>query len=185
MPMKLFRFTMVGPVALLMVLGTTSCNKEGCTNENALNYDSEAKKDDGSCELEYIADDQTFANWSSWTQGAQHTGADPSLGGAHGGNDSSAVRTVYWKESQTPVDGIYPLGTVIIKQTELSDGSTVLTGMVKRGDKYDASGGDWDYFMLNSDGTIADDGAARGSDLMNGMCKSCHAFADTDFIFTD
>ena len=101
--MKLFRFTMVGSAALLMVLGTTSCNKEGCTNKNALNYDSEAIKDDGSCELEYIADDQTFANWSSWTQGAKHTGADPSLGGAHGGNDSSAVRTSTGKKARLPL----------------------------------------------------------------------------------
>lgn len=29
----------------------TSCKKEGCTNENATNYDDKAKKDDGSCKL--------------------------------------------------------------------------------------------------------------------------------------
>jgi len=29
----------------------TSCKKKGCTNENATNFDSKAKKDDGSCVL--------------------------------------------------------------------------------------------------------------------------------------
>jgi hypothetical protein len=37
----------------LLLLGATftitSCKKKGCTDENALNYSSEAKKDDGSC----------------------------------------------------------------------------------------------------------------------------------------
>lgn len=32
-----------------LTLGTVSCKKEGCTDETATNYDSKAKKDDGSC----------------------------------------------------------------------------------------------------------------------------------------
>ena len=42
--------------ALVMVasltLGTVSCKKDGCTDETATNYDSKAKKDDGSCVYE-------------------------------------------------------------------------------------------------------------------------------------
>jgi len=40
-------------VLLLSVVGLFalgSCKKKGCTDENAVNYDSEAEKDDGSCE---------------------------------------------------------------------------------------------------------------------------------------
>jgi hypothetical protein len=38
--------------AFVLTLGlTTSCKKEGCTDSSALNYDSDAKKDDGSCVL--------------------------------------------------------------------------------------------------------------------------------------
>tara|TARA_Y100000991_G_scaffold139455_1_gene105063 strand:+ start:6681 stop:7823 length:1143 start_codon:yes stop_codon:yes gene_type:complete len=40
-------------VLLLSVVGLFalgSCKKKGCTDENAINYDSEAEKDDGSCE---------------------------------------------------------------------------------------------------------------------------------------
>jgi len=34
------------------VVSLTACKKEGCTDENALNYNSSAKKDDGSCTYE-------------------------------------------------------------------------------------------------------------------------------------
>lgn len=38
----------IGLVALTVM---ASCKKKGCTNELAKNYDTEAKKDDGTCEL--------------------------------------------------------------------------------------------------------------------------------------
>ena len=36
-------------IATLSVTTFTSCKKKGCVDSNANNYDSEAKKDDGSC----------------------------------------------------------------------------------------------------------------------------------------
>lgn len=39
-------------MAASLTLGTVSCKKEGCTDETAINYDSKAKKDDGSCEFD-------------------------------------------------------------------------------------------------------------------------------------
>ncbi len=36
----------------ITILTTVSCKKEGCTDENANNYSSEAKKDDGSCSFD-------------------------------------------------------------------------------------------------------------------------------------
>ena len=45
---------------LLLLTFATSCKKEGCTNENALNYNEEAKKDDGSCEYAPVADFKSF-----------------------------------------------------------------------------------------------------------------------------
>ena len=42
-------------IIIILVFGislfTTSCKKKGCTNETALNYDADAKKDDDSCEF--------------------------------------------------------------------------------------------------------------------------------------
>jgi hypothetical protein len=38
------------PLLLAVGLITVSCKKEGCTDESAINYNEEAKKEDGSCE---------------------------------------------------------------------------------------------------------------------------------------
>lgn len=39
------------PMFLVGALTLVACKKEGCTNPNAINYNAEAKKDDGSCQL--------------------------------------------------------------------------------------------------------------------------------------
>lgn len=41
---------LVVALSLGMTAGMTSCKKEGCTDSTATNYDSKAKKDDGTCE---------------------------------------------------------------------------------------------------------------------------------------
>lgn len=46
--MKKVTFTVLTGMAFVAVLAT-GCKKEGCTDSAATNYDSEAKKDDGSC----------------------------------------------------------------------------------------------------------------------------------------
>ncbi len=43
-----------------VVLGATSCKKEGCTDSKALNYSTSAKKDDGSCKFADQADAATI-----------------------------------------------------------------------------------------------------------------------------
>ena len=39
----------IGILFVAMLLGIISCNKKGCTDETALNYNEKAKKDDGTC----------------------------------------------------------------------------------------------------------------------------------------
>ena len=59
--------------------------------------------------------------------------------------------------------------------------------MAKRGNDFDAANGDWEYFVLNGDGSIAVDGDGnimRGANLMNGACLGCHEKASTDYIFS-
>src|SRR5690606_28858692 len=47
-------------VTAALAVSTVSCKKEGCTDETATNYNSEAKKDDGSCTYpEEPADEST------------------------------------------------------------------------------------------------------------------------------
>lgn len=38
-------------LAAALTVGTVSCNRKGCTDPTATNYDEKAKKDDGSCEV--------------------------------------------------------------------------------------------------------------------------------------
>lgn len=65
-------------LALTAVLGATtlvatSCNRKGCTDETATNFDEKAKKDDGSCEypstttelIEVEGDITSTVNWTS------------------------------------------------------------------------------------------------------------------------
>jgi len=42
--------TRIFTIALTTVIALSSCKKEGCTDESAINYNSKAKKDDSSCE---------------------------------------------------------------------------------------------------------------------------------------
>lgn len=49
-------------IVLLFVVSVSSCKKEGCTNSQALNYSSEAKKDDGSCILQSDVQNQVESN---------------------------------------------------------------------------------------------------------------------------
>ena len=44
-------------VLATLTLATTSCKKEGCTDETAINYSDKAKKDDGSCKHDEVEND--------------------------------------------------------------------------------------------------------------------------------
>jgi len=161
-------------VAIMAILGAAtfqSCSKNDNKNK------------------EFVADDNTFKNFMSWVLEATQQGADPALGMAHGGNDETVTRRIYFKDGQDPKDGKYPVGTLIVKHSDNPDNSVnEFTAMVKRGNDFNPSGGDWEWFMLNSDGTIAVDGDGnkmRGADLMGGMCLMCHSAAGTkDYVFS-
>ena len=60
--MKIYYFL----VALAAFSFITSCKKEGCTNPEALNYDKEAKEDDGSCVFlnkNEVSNDKLKGDW--------------------------------------------------------------------------------------------------------------------------
>lgn len=138
---------------------------------------------------EYVATDASFANFDSWPLVAEHQGPDPALGPAHQGNDSTVTRHVYYKDDQDRVNGQYPIGTIIVKDSYNPDQSIKeVTAMVKRGNDFAPEKGDWEWFMLTPEGNIATDPDGhpmRGADLMGGMCIGCHTSAsDTDFSFS-
>lgn len=137
--------------------------------------------------VEFIADNSTFDSFLSWSLDASVTGVDP-LSELHGGTDSTVTRDVYFKDGQNPVNGEYPVGTVIVKHAHNPDQSFVqYTAMVKRGNGFNPNTGDWEWFMLMGEGQIAMDNGmeVRGASLMNGMCGNCHAgVANQDYVFT-
>ena len=138
---------------------------------------------------EFVADNNTFTNFMSWPLEATNQGPDPFLGVAHAGNDSTVVRKVYFKNGQDPVNGKYPVGTIVVKHSSNPDKSVdEYTGMVKRGNNFNPNFGDWEFFMLTPTGAIATDAGGapmRGANLMNGMCAGCHTGASNkDFIFS-
>lgn len=146
------------------------------------------KKDDDE-PSEFIADDSTFSGFGTFKLHATNQGPDPALGPAHAGNDADAQRNVYFKNDVSPSGGKYPVGAVVVKHTTKPDGSiNEVTAMVKRGNNFDATGNDWEYFVLQPDGKIAKDADGnlmRGAKLMNGMCQNCHVGAAAkDYIFS-
>lgn len=141
---------------------------------------------------EFIADNSTFANFESWDLQATETGVSSDLATsdttqAHGGGNPDITRRIYFKDGQDRVDGSYPVGTLIGKSMKLSDGSGVAYfGMAKRGNGF-SSLGDWEWFILNADGSIASD--ADGNPERGGAdykaCGGCHAGAIAmDYTFT-
>lgn len=139
---------------------------------------------------EFIADSTTFLNFMMWPIQATKNGVDPSLGMAHAGNDSTTTRRVHFKDGVNPINGKYPIGSIIVKHTTNTAGTlNEFTGMVKRGNGFNPSKGDWEFFMLTADGKIANDMSTgtpmRGANLMNGMCGGCHnGAASKDYIFS-
>jgi hypothetical protein len=147
------------------------------------------KDDDEDVKQEFVADDSSFSNFMSWKLEATNQGPDPALGTAHAGNDATVTRMIYYKNGQNAVNGEFPVGTIIVKHSKNPTGTVnEFTAMVKRGNDFSPNGGDWEWFMLNPDGTIASDPSSgmkmRGADLMGGMCLSCHSAGSTDFSFT-
>jgi len=140
---------------------------------------------------EFIADNTTFTGFTTWSLDKTNTGPSPSLGAAHAGNDNTVVRKVYFKNGQARVNGTYPIGTIIVKHSTNPAGTVnEITGMVKRGNGFNPTLGDWEWFMLNADGTILKDGSGNsvrgGASLMGGMCNGCHGKAPSgnDFTFS-
>lgn len=135
---------------------------------------------------EFIASDSDFSNWMSWTMVAEKSGPDPALGEAHSGNDNTVKRKIYIKQSnaQKGSNGQYPNGTIVVKQTLAQNGTEIMVvGMAKRGgSSFNKDHNGWEWFVLNSNGSIKD----RGDKLMNNMCNTCHSSVKSskDYVFS-
>lgn len=167
-------------IAIFLISIISGLSLTSCSNDDATNPTNQ----------EFIADDDTFKDFMSWTLVKTIEGIDPALAasGAHAGNDSTVTRKIYLKNNQDRINGLFPVGTILVKHSSNPTGTVnEFTAMVKRGNGFNPSGNDWEWFMLMPDGTIAtqDGKKTRGANLMNGMCVGCHAgIKKQDYVFS-
>jgi len=93
MKTRVFTITAVALLAGLTVL--SSCEKDDDDDNN------------NNPPADFVADDDSFKDFANWPLEATAQGPDPALGPAHGGNDNTVTRNMYFKSGQDPVNGMY------------------------------------------------------------------------------
>jgi hypothetical protein len=147
------------------------------------------KEDDAPVSNEFVANDNTFKNFNTWTQINTVVGFDPNVGANfHGGVITDMTRLGYLKNDQDTIKGeVYPKGTLLVMYSYNNDKSyKEYVGMAKRAGNFNAGQNGWEWFVLNSNGSIAVNDTTgdklRGDYLMNNACGSCHVKAKIDFV---
>lgn len=192
-------------VLICVGFGTFSCKKKGCTDELATNFKEEAQMDDGSCNYVIGCTDPTavnynpkaalddescrsFADWKDWILTASFVGPVDSANPVHISGDTAATRDVYFRQGEVAINGTYPEGTMIFKYARSGDLSQQqYVGMVKQAAGFNPESNDWEWFILNANGTIYTDNDStvfRGGNLLDGYCTGCHNAAATDMVFS-
>lgn len=154
----------------------------GCSDDN-----------DDSVNAQFEAELADISGYAGWTMVDATISDIPGLAGAHSGGDEAYTRHVYARAGADPQNGEYPEGAILVKETFTYDPATGakvfapaggLLAMVKRGGDYNAQGGGWEWFMLESDASAI---LARGADLMDGACNACHgvsgSYGGVDHVF--
>ncbi len=130
----------------------------------------------------FVATEASFCGFHEWSNGAATTEND-----AADGLHSVGTLSVYCNHSPPHGDITFPVGTIIVKETEQSDPTARTTfAMVKRGGGFNAAGAQgWEWFSLQ-DGAPGDDDcatilwrvAAPSSETYfgtpSGDCDGCH-----------
>lgn len=107
--------------------------------------------------------------------------------GADGGLIHNGPLTVYWKQAPPPGSTSFPLGTIIVKETDDADiTARQVFAMVKRGEGFNAAGASgWEWFELRNVDLDSDSIVWRGVGPPAGeryggnpaTCNDCHAQA--------
>jgi hypothetical protein len=146
---------------------------------------------DGAPLSEYIAYESTFTGFQGWNNAA----AVPSPGDDDAGDGLHGIGPlqVYWNQSPPHGSMAFPVGTVIVKETQEADVTQrIVFAMVKRGDGYNSGQGaanGWEWFSLqnNTDctvdilwrGLVAPAGQTYANQPI-GDCNGCHSAASTN-----
>jgi len=142
---------------------------------------------------DFIAFASSFDNFHQWASAAATSTGDDAGDGLHG----VGPLRVYWNPPPPHGSTSFPVGTIIVKETEEADVTQrTVFAMVKRGDDFNTGSGSatgWDWYSLtdNTDGSVSIDwsGVAPppGQTYANqaiGDCNGCHTQASAnDFVW--
>jgi hypothetical protein len=159
----------------LTTLALAGCGTSKATDDNL---------DSGS----FLAFASSFSGYLQWNH------ATATSDGAPQGVHDLGPMTVYWKQAPPPESSEFPVGTLIVKQTDPGAVTPQIFAMVKRGAGYNSSGAHgWEFFELEA----VDDRSVvilwRGVGPPNGesyggdpnTCNSCHQQArNNDFVWS-
>lgn len=138
----------------------------------------------------FVAYTQDFCGFHGWSS-APATAPDGANDGLHG----IGPLTVYWNQSPPHGSTSFPVGTMIVKETEDADVTKrVVFAMVKRGGDYNSGGAaGWEWFSLQDGtdgcvtilwrGVVAPTGETYANQAI-GDCNGCHTLAgDNDSVW--
>ncbi len=151
---------------------------------------SDADAADGGASTSFVAYAASFTNFHQWSN-APASAKDDAGDGLHG----VGPLRVYWNQAPPHGSKEFPVGTIIVKETEQTDVSQrTVFAMVKRGGGYNSGGAQgWEWFSLtdNTDGTVTilwrNVVAPAGETYANqsiGDCNGCHALVSSnDYVW--
>lgn len=155
--------------------------KSGCSASPA--------SDDQTAPDTYLAFASDFAQYRSWSHAPANAEGAPSAS-----PHSVGPMTVYWNRDPPSGSTGFPVGTIIVKQTDPSVTSAQIFAMVKRGGGYNAAGArNWEWFELQVAapdpvtilwrGVGPPNGESYGGDPTT--CNTCHGqAARNDFVWS-
>jgi hypothetical protein len=175
------RTVRVPSLLLGVALAALTAALGGCSTSGAAGADA------GATFIAYATSFTGFHQWSNAAASAKDDAGD----GLHG----VGPLRVYWNEAPPHGSQAFPVGTIIVKETEEADVTQrTVFAMVKRGGGFNTGGAvGWDWYSLqdNVDGTVTIlwGGVAPppGQTYANqaiGDCNGCHTLASSnDYVW--
>jgi hypothetical protein len=173
-----------GTAGACLALGLASA---GCGSSGDGTTDSGGDSGAPTVFVSQIADFNGFCNWSSAPATAPGDAGD----GVHG----LGPLTVYWKKAPPHGATEFPVGTIIVKESQDADaGARVAFAMVRRASQsaYNPAGGGWEWWSLHDTGNCTftelwRGPVSQGSDSYVGTpagdCNGCHSETTNDFVW--
>jgi hypothetical protein len=172
------RRSLLPSFSLALLLGSAACGGGG---------DSPS---DAGAPASFVAYESTFTGFHAWSNAV----AAPSAGSSGDGLHGVGPMQVYWSQSPPHGSTSFPVGTIIVKETQDTDVTQrIVFAMVKRGDGFNSGGTNgWEWFSLKdaADGTasilwrgvVPPTGEVYANQAI-GDCNGCHTQTTNDGVW--